>query len=247
MTLPALIDATGRVAFVSGAAGGIGRATGDLFSAAGASVAGFDANGSRLPAPGERFLPIAGDATDEAAVRDAVRQAVERFGRIDFVVGAVGATGSGGLADTSLAEWRRLLEVNLTSAFLIARECHPHLTRPGGALVLISSTNGRNGGSALSGAAYAVAKAGVLNLVRHLAKAWAGEGLRVNALAPGPVSTPMLNRLSAAQHAALRETVPLKRYAEPAEIAAAVAYLCSPHAATMTGACINVSGGLVLD
>jgi NAD(P)-dependent dehydrogenase (short-subunit alcohol dehydrogenase family) len=114
-------------------------------------------------------------------------------------------------------------------------------------MVLMSSSNAVNGGSAVSGAAYAVAKAGLLNLSRYLAKEWAPDLIRVNCIAPGPVATPMLDRLDAAAHAALIAAIPLKRYAEAAEIAAVTGFLCSAHAASMTGAVINVSGGLVLD
>ena len=94
---------------------------------------------------------------------------------------------------------------------------------------------------------YGAAKAGVLNLTRALAKEWAAQGLRVNCVAPGPVATAMLDRLSEADHAALKAAIPLGRYADPQEIAAAIAFLCSDHARTMTGAMINISGGLVLD
>jgi NAD(P)-dependent dehydrogenase (short-subunit alcohol dehydrogenase family) len=247
VALPPLIDAAGRVALITGAAGGIGRATVDLFLAAGAKVVALDLDRAGLPAESAALIPVAADAADEQSVRSAVRCAIERFGRLDFVVSAAGAAGGGPLACTALAEWKRLIDINLTSAFLLARECHPHLVRPGGAMVMISSTNGRNGGSQLSGAAYAVAKAGIINLARYLAREWAPEGLRVNTVVPGPVATPMLDRFSAAQHAVLKESVPLKRYADAAEIAAAIGYLCSEHAASMTGACINVSGGLILD
>ena len=140
-----------------------------------------------------------------------------------------------------------MLDANLTSAFLLARACHRHLRRPGGTLVLLSSTNGRNGGGPLSGAAYAAAKAGILNLSRYLAKEWAAEGLRVNCVAPGPVDTPMLERLSAPQHQQLMAALPLGRYAQPDEVAGAIAFLCSSYAASITGACINVSGGMLLD
>ncbi len=247
MSRAALLEARGRVALIAGAGGGIGRATLELFEAAGARVVALDLDSAKLPAQSDAVLGIAGDAIDESAVRSAVECAVSRFGRIDFAVNAVGVAGGGVLCSTSLAEWRRVIDINLTSAFLLARECYRSLSRPGGSVVFIASTNARNGGSALSGAAYATAKAGIINLTRYLAREWAPEGLRVNSVMPGPVATPMLARFSQEQRAALVDSVPLKRLAQPAEVAAAIAFLCSQHAQSMSGACVNVSGGLVLD
>ncbi len=245
--LPALIDGAGRTAFVAGAAGGIGGAVAALLLDAGARVAAADLAADGLPAASDTVLPIAMDATDEAAVAGAIDRAAARFGPIDWLINAVGVVGAGPLTDTSLADWRRVMDANLTSCFLLAREGHRHLRKPGGVFVMMSSTNGRNGGNALSGAAYAAAKAGIINLTRHLAREWAGDGLRVNCIAPGPVATPMVERLSDEQKTAIREAIPLGRFAEASEIAAAIAFLCSPHAASMTGTVTNVSGGLVLD
>jgi len=241
MPMPPLLDGAGRVALVTGAAVGIGGAAVALFQTCGARVAGFD----RAAADGD--LAVAGDATDEAQVEALVAQVIETFGRLDFVVHAVGAVGSGPLAGQSAQEWRRLVDLNLTSAFLLARGVHGALARSRGSLVLISSTNGRNGGTATSGAAYAVAKAGVANLVRYLAREWAPAGIRVNCISPGPVATPMLDRLTADEADTLRRSIPLGRYAGADEVAAAAGFLCSRHAASMTGACMNISGGLVLD
>lgn len=245
--LPALIDGEGRTAFVAGAAGGIGGAVAALLLDSGARVVAADLTADGLPAASDAVLPITMDATDEAAVAGAIDQAAARFGPIDWLINAVGVVGAGPLTDTSLADWRRVMDANLTSCFLLAREGHRHLRKPGGVFVMMASTNGRNGGNALSGAAYAAAKAGIINLTRHLAREWAGNGLRVNCIAPGPVATPMVERLSDEQKTAIREAIPLGRFAEASEIAAAIAFLCSPHAASMTGTVTNISGGLVLD
>ncbi len=244
---PALFDGRGKVVLVTGAAGGIGRETVRLARASGAKVAAFDLARRGLPREARDVLAMTGDAAAEADVRALVRETVKRFGRIDAVVSAVGVVGAGRLDAMPLDEWHRLLDINLTSAFLLCRETWRPLKRARGAVVLFSSTNGRNGGSHLSGAAYAVAKAGIVNLTRYLAREWAPDGVRVNCIAPGPVDTPMVGRLTREQHAALKKAIPLGRYATAAEVAATVAFLCSPHAASMTGTCINVSGGMVLD
>jgi 3-oxoacyl-[acyl-carrier protein] reductase len=244
---PALFDGRGKVVLVTGAAGGIGRETVRLARASGAKVAAFDLARRGLPRESRDVLAMTGDAAAEADVRALVRDTVKRFGRIDAVVSAVGVVGAGRLDAMPLAEWHRLLDINLTSAFLLCRETWRPLKRARGSVVLFSSTNGRNGGSHLSGAAYAVAKAGIVNLTRYLAREWAPGGVRVNCIAPGPVDTPMVGRLTPGQHAALKKAIPLGRYATAAEVAATVAFLCSPNAASMTGTCINVSGGMVLD
>jgi NAD(P)-dependent dehydrogenase (short-subunit alcohol dehydrogenase family) len=244
---PALLDASGRTLFLAGAAGGIGRATAELFAAAGARLVLADLNADALPAESVTVLPLALDASDETSFAAALDAAAQRFGALDYLVNAVGETGSGRLDETRTEEWDRLMAINLTSCFLLAREGYKHLRKPGGVLILLSSSDARNGGSALSGAPYATAKAGVSNLARYLAREWAPDGLRVNCLAPGPVDTPMLDRLNPEQHTALKAAIPLGRYTSGREVAAAIAFLCSDHAASTTGASTNISGGLVLD
>ncbi|MCY1167235.1 MAG: SDR family NAD(P)-dependent oxidoreductase [Pseudomonadota bacterium] len=241
MTPPLLFDGNGRVALVAGAAGGIGSALVQLLQRGGASVVAFDTTSTT----GD--ISITGDAASEQDVSELFSAAMHKFSRIDWVFNLVGVVGSGALHQQTLEQWNGSLSVNLTPSFLIARAAHASLRASKGSLVLMSSTNGRNGGSHLSGAPYAVAKAGIINMTRYLAKEWAGDGIRVNCIAPGPVDTPMLTRLSEESHKQLLDAIPLHRYASVDEVAATCAFLCSPHAASVTGTCINISGGMLLD
>lgn len=234
------------VAWVTGAAGGIGRAVTHGLAAAGFEVVASDL----VEAPQERggVSGVACDVTDEASVAAAVAGCRERYGRLDAVVHLAGRVGQGSLVETSLADWRSILDVNLTSAFLVARAAHPLLRDGlGGSLVLVSSTNGINGGTALSGPAYAAAKAGLINLTRYLAREWAADRIRVNCVAPGPVRTTMLDRLDAATVERLVAATPLGRLATATDVAASITFLCSAAAAFLTGTVHNVSGGMVLD
>jgi 3-oxoacyl-[acyl-carrier protein] reductase len=244
-----LLDGAGRVAFVAGAAGGIGAACVAAFHDAGAQVAAMSRNAARLEAitHDATSLAIAGDCGREDDVRQAVATTMARFGRIDYLVNAAGVVGVGDLKDTSLADWQHVMDANLTTCFLLCREAHAALKASQGAVVLMSSTNGISGGSRLSGAAYGAAKAGIINLTRYLAKEWAPDGIRVNCVAPGPVETPMLDRLSDRDHAEIKRQIPLGVYASAGQVAAQTLFLCSNHAATMTGTVANISGGLVLD
>jgi len=227
------------VAFVTGAAGGIGRAVVQRLAASGLRVCATDI------APAAGALRV--DVTDPESIAQGLATCVSRFGRVDHVVHLAGRAGEGGIDAITVEDWRALIDTNLTSAFLVARAAHALLRATRGSLTLMASTNGRNGGSALSGPAYAAAKAGVLNLSRHLAKEWAGEGIRVNCVAPGPIDTAMVARFDAATRERLAASVPLGRIGTADEVAAAVAFLVGSDASYVTGAVMNVSGGLVLD
>jgi len=239
----------GSVAWVTGAAGGIGLATVARLRREGFRVLASDLP-ARVPgdAGGAGVTWHACDVTNEADVRSAVGACLQDYARLDAVVHLAGSAGAGPLAGTSLAHWREVIDANLTSAFLVARAVHDALRSAGaGTLVLMSSTNAINGGSALSGPAYAAAKAGVLNLARYLAREWAPDGIRVNCLAPGPVDTPMLRRLDASTIDGLKAAIPLGRLVAAEEVAATIAYLCSADARCLTGTVHNLSGGLLLD
>lgn len=242
MSIP-LLDARGRVLLLSGAAGGVGQALCKLYLAAGGQVAALDTTkGPTRPG----VASFVCDVADEAQVADAMASALKEFGRIDAFVHAAGIVGEGAITETAYADWRRVIEVNLSSAFLLARASYPALRETRGAAVLVGSSNGSNGGSALSGAAYAASKAALANLGRYLAKEWAPH-VRVNTIAPGPVATPMLDRLGEAETAKLKDSMLTGRLIEADEAAGAIAFLLSDHAAAITGATLNQSGGLILD
>lgn len=211
---------------VVGGSGGIGRACADHFRALGGDVIVID-------------RALGHDACDPDSVRRALRGAET----LTNVIHAAGSVGEGGIDDLTLDEWRRVIDDNLTSAVVVIQAALPLMPR-GGSIVLFSSVNGRHGGNRLSGPAYATAKAGLIGLTRHLAKDQAARGIRVNAVAPGPVATPMLDRLSESELHALRDQIPLGRVTEAEEIAGTVEWLCSPAAASVTGAVIDVNGGM---
>lgn len=216
----------GQRALVVGGAGGIGAACTDWLRARGDEVVVLD-------------RALGHDAADP----DSVRSGLAGVSHLDVVIHAAGSVGSGGIEDLDLTEWRRVLDDNLTSAAVVVQQALPLMTA-GGSIVLFSSVNGRHGGNELSGPAYATAKAGIIGLTRHLAKHQAKHQIRVNCVAPGPVDTPMLDRLQASEMDDLVASMPLGRLTTRHEIAETVGWLCSPGAASVTGTVVDVNGGM---
>jgi NAD(P)-dependent dehydrogenase (short-subunit alcohol dehydrogenase family) len=180
----------------------------------------------------------------DAADPVAVGRFLDSVGTPRRVAHLAGVVSAGGIEETSLTEWERTLRNNLTSAFVVSQAVVPRMAAAGGgSLVLMSSLNARDGGTRLSGVSYAAAKAGVLGLMRHLAVDQAPRGVRVNAVAPGPVATPMHDRLTEQQKATLRAKMPLGRVSSAAEIADIVLFLLSDSCATVTGMTFDVNGG----
>lgn len=216
---------------VVGGRGGVGTATVRALQRDGAAFAVLDrADGV--------------DAADPEQVRRYFSAA--GIAELAAVVVLAGRAGSGSIDDTDIDEWRGLMRDNVDAAYVVIRESLPLLRAFSGdrSIVLLSSVNGRHGGNNLSGPAYATAKAAIIGLTRHLAVTLAGEGIRVNAIAPGPVETPMLHRLSVGERAGLLRAIPLGHTAEPEEIAGTVRFLLSESARSITGAVIDVNGGM---
>ncbi|MCL4853557.1 MAG: SDR family oxidoreductase [Bryobacteraceae bacterium] len=245
-----------RVALVTGAAMGIGAAVAECFLEAGARVVLFDIDAhalslreSALQDRGE-LLAIAGDVASEADVESAVARTLETFGSLDLLVNNAGIDLAGKAPDFSSSDWDRLMDVNLKGAYLFSRYSIPHLAARAGAIVNISSVHAIV--SYESCPAYDAAKAGMLALTRTLALDHGPQGVRVNAICPGYVDTPMTQKWldSVPDRAATLEQVralhPLRRMATPRDIAEAALFLASSRASFITGATLVVDGGLTI-
>ena len=230
-----------RVAVVTGAAGAIGSAVCACLSAGGDTVVGLDTAADPSHVDAEVLACDVADEESVAAAFDAIRH---RHGDPTVLVNNAGVTGSGGVEDESPEVWRRIIDVNLTGAYLCARQAVAGMAAAGGGrIVNIASVNGRFGGSPLSGPAYAASKGGLITLTRFMALHHAADGITVNAVAPGPHDTPMWDALDPAWRERILATVPGEAPGDPDDLAAAVAFLCGPHAGYITGATIDVNGG----
>jgi NAD(P)-dependent dehydrogenase (short-subunit alcohol dehydrogenase family) len=238
-----------KVALVTGGGGGIGRATALALAGGGASVVVLDRDGAAAEETARlagEAAAVAGDVTRAEDIERAVVVARERWGGLDWAVNNAGITLHRKLRAHEIdeADWRRILDVNLTGVFLAMRaEVPALLERGGGAIVNISSVAGLVGSSAAD-AAYAASKHGIVGLTKTAALDYATAGIRVNAICPGPVNTQMV---AEAAHMGdfFKRANPMERIAEPEEIAAAAVWLCSDAASFVTGAALPVDGGYV--
>jgi len=243
----------GKVAMVTGAASGIGRATAHLFADEGATVVVSDVNAegvrtvvSEIEASGRSAAGWALDVTDAKRIECVVREAVDRFAGIDILVNNAGASLiSPILAEDFVETWTRALEVNLTAQMHLIRACLPHLARDGGGrIVNIASTEGL--GATAMASPYTASKHGVVGLTRALAVELGSQGVTVNCVCPGPTRTGMTAPIpDDAKRKFARRRVPLRCYGEPEEVAHATLGLVLPAASFINGAVLVVDGGLI--
>ena len=246
----------GKVALVTGAAMGIGAGIAERFSEAGAAVAVFDINAQGACQKAEslcrsgRAIAIPGDVAHEADVRNAVARTVEELGSLDVLINNAGIAPPVSVLELTPAEWDRQLAVNAKGAFLFSKYAIPYLRRRGGAIVNISSTHAFT--SYEGYAAYDASKAALLGLTRTLAVEHGRDGIRVNAICPGYVRTPMTDEWLASTPdpvQALQKVLalhPLGRMGTPHDVAEAALFLASDAAAFITGTFLVVDGGLTV-
>ena len=241
----------GRVAIVTGAGSGIGLASSNRLAAEGAKVVAVDVDAGRGQEAADKTggIFVHADVTSEDDVRRMCATADREFGRIDIAFNNAGISppADGSVLDTGLDAWRQVQEVNLTSVFLCCKHVIPYMLRRGSGSVINTASFVAMMGAATSQISYTASKGGVLALSRELGVQFARSGVRVNALCPGPVNTPLLAELFAddPEQAARRMVhVPAGRFAEAAEIAAAVAFLASDDASFITATSLTVDGGI---
>lgn len=242
-----------HVALITGGGSGIGRATALRFAAEGAAVAIFDRHADaaetvarEIGDVGGRAIAVAGDVTDLAALDDAAAAAADRLGPVSILVANAAVSEGNDLLTIDEATWDRTVDIVLKGVFLSAKAVLPGMLAAGrGAIVTISSVNGQAG---IGEEPYSAAKAGVINLTKNLATRYGGEGIRANCIAPGTIRTPIWKpRLDRDPGAfdRIAKWYPLGRVGEAEDIANAALFLASDEAAWITGAVLNVDGGLM--
>ncbi|VTU30305.1 SDR family NAD(P)-dependent oxidoreductase [Variovorax sp. PBL-E5] len=235
-----------KIVAITGGGGGMGVELCGLFQSEGASVVVMDASEAAVQA-GVRAvegqaLGVVVDVASEASVEEAFARVVEQYGRIDVLVCAAGVRPMAQLLDQATAEWERCLQINLTGVFLCNRIAARHMVaQGGGSIINIASINGVRACTGMG--AYNVSKAGVIALTQTLACEVAPQKVRVNAILPAQVETPMIKEQVGEERRRREERIPMGRYGKPHEIASAVAFLASDDSSFMTGHAMAVDGG----
>jgi NAD(P)-dependent dehydrogenase (short-subunit alcohol dehydrogenase family) len=245
----------GRVAIVTGGARGIGRETAETLAEVGAHVVLADLDmqavesaAAEIRASGRHATATVANVADEASVNAMVQATLEREGRLDILVNNAGIAIRRPAVDLALDDWDKVLSVNLTGSFLCARAAaRPMIAAGSGAIVNVASIMGLSGGGLYPNVSYQATKGAIVNMTRALAVEWAAHAIRVNAVAPTYVRTDLIGPILKDPElvARIEAMTPLKKLAEPADIAAAIAFLVSPAAAMITGHTLAVDGGFL--
>jgi len=241
-----------KVAVITGAASGIGRATAVRLAAEGASVACLDVNGDGLRETCDAIAEADGcsmsllcDIGDEDSVASAIKQVIERYDRINVLCNIAGILRADHSHELSLADWSKVIAINLTGTFLMCREALPHLLKKKGNCIVNTASTAALGSHPWM-AAYAASKGGILSLTRTLAIEYVKHGLRVNAVCPGGVATPLHAQFRMPKDAdpeLLRGAIPFVKYCGPEHAASTIAFLASDDARYMNGDHLRVDGG----
>ena len=241
----------GRVALITAAGAGFGRATAHALSQAGAKVVVTDIDltaAETVAAEIDQGESARLDVVDEAAVDDVVNRTIDRHGRIDILVNNAGVGARDATIDLETERWRQVMEVGPSASFYCARAVGRHMIEGGGgAVVNIASIMGLVGGAHYPNLAYHAAKGAIVNMTRALACEWASKGIRVNAVAPTFARTQLTSTLLADNNMVrqILEATPMGRFVEPEEVAAAIAFLASDAASMITGVILPIDGGWV--
>ncbi|MEC9341871.1 MAG: SDR family NAD(P)-dependent oxidoreductase [Pseudomonadota bacterium] len=237
------------VVLVTGFTSGIGRAVAEAFAGAGGRVAGIGRSAEKgaevvggIERAGGQALFFSADVADEGAVGSAVAAVVDRWGPVRVLVNAAGERLTGSTTDITPAQWRRVLETNLTGCFITSRAVIPGMAAAGGGAIIHVSANSGFRGTA-GRVAYSASKGALHNLTEAMAQDHGGDNIRVNCIAPGPTQTPMLAGIPDELRGKLAARVPLGRIGEPQQIAQAALFLASDAALHITGAILAVNGG----
>ena len=243
---------TNRTALITGASRGIGRACALALSEAGARVALAARNiealnqlAEEIRARGREAHAVALDLANSDSIKEAAASAAKQFGRIDILVNNAGVTKDGLSMRMKKDDWESVLTTNLTGAFLMTQQVMPSMMRERwGRIINISSITGETGNAGQSN--YVASKAGLIGLTKSLAQELGSRGITVNAIAPGFIETDMTQGLSQELKDKLLGAIPLKRFGKAEDVAAAVRFLASEEAAYITGATLDVNGGLAM-
>ena len=240
------IDLRGRAAIVTGAARGIGYACAERIKASGATVSLWDQDRDALADAARRLGGVhtaAVDITDEASVAAATKAAIAAMGKVDILVNNAGITGPNRKTwEFTPEEWRRVIDVDLTGAFLCSRAVVPGMrAQKYGRIVNMASVAGKEGNP--NAAAYSAAKAGLIGLTKSLGKELATENIMVNCVTPAAAETDLFKQMTEDHIAYMRSKIPMNRFVQPAEIAGLVAWLASEECSFSTGGVFDISGG----